>query len=708
MSRSSQSRILSWLSALALTLLTSLQGCDCGSTGADSRRYPCTQDTQCVSGFVCLEGMCQPEGGPVDPPDGGADAGTPDGGGTDGGGADGGGTDGGGTDGGGTDGGKDGGVDGGSDGGSDGGKADGGGTDGGADAGTPDGGSPPQPTQLNFITPAQTTLAGRCSGAVVVETQDSMGSAAPVDTNTILGLNAQPDTGFAFYRDAACSTSATFLTMPAGSSRATFYFRGTVAPQSVRVSAVISAGLFALQNESITPAAPAIVSFITEAQTLPAGGCSSRVELEAYDAYGNLSPFSAETRVTLSAQPSTGFSFFTDPGCTSSTTEVLFSAGSARTRFYFKGKTGGRFTLSAATSGLPTVSQDETILPAVRTNLCTLPLGARSVTCPISPPQLDLSKTLLMFQASSDDDSPDTASLRCSLTALDSITCSRNDGDDGDEDAVDIVWQTAELPSGLKVQHLQPSCGGAALTEVPIQPVSSLQSTFLLVSSEQDGSTQGDDDFYTASISATNHVDLQFSISCISTWKPSLQVVELTGATVTRGVTGPMSGTTLTVSLPQGVNLNSSALLFTYRASDTSALVICDRVLRGALSSNAITFTRGANATGCTVADIDAISWELIDFGARASAQHVDVTMDSTTSEVDTPITAVDRTRTLVFASGQAQSGQAGGETSYAGDDVMGASIGWHGLRTPTILTVGRGAEDGTARWQSTVLQLEP
>ncbi|HYI00531.1 hypothetical protein [Hyalangium sp.] len=698
MSQSSQSRILSWLSALVLTLLVSLPGCDCGSTGADTRRYPCTQDTECTLGFVCLEGVCQPEGGPVDPPDGGTDAGTPDGGPTDGGP----------TDGGPTDGGSDGGPDGGSDGGSDGGTADGGGTDGGADAGTPDGGSPPQPTQLNFITPAQTMVAGQCSGAVVVETQDSMGRAAPVDANTNLVLSAQPNTGFGFYRDAACSTSAFVLTLPAGSSRATFYFRGTVA-QSVRITVLISGMLPPLQNETITPAAPAIVSFITSSQTLPAGGCSSLVELEARDAYGNPSPFSSQTRVALFAQASAGFSFFTDAACTASTSEAVFSAGSARTRFYFKGKTRGTFPLTATVSGLSPASQDETILPAVRTDLCTLPLGARSVTCPISPPQLDLSKTLLMFQASSDDDSPDTASLRCSLTALDTLTCSRNDGDEGDDEPeIDIVWQTAELPSGLKVQHLQTTCGGAALRQVTIQPVASPQSTFLLVSSEQDGSTQGDDDFYTASLAATNRVDLQFSTPCTPSWRASLQVVELTGATVTRGVTGPMSGTSLTVSVPSGVNLSSSALLFTYRASETDDSIICDRVLRGVLSPNAITFTRGANATGCTDADIDAISWELIDFGARASAQHVHVTMDSSTSEVDMPITAVDPSRTLVFASGQSQSGQAGGETDYEEDDVIGASLGWHGLRTPTILTVARGAEEGTARWQSTVLQLEP
>jgi hypothetical protein len=380
-----------------------------------------------------------------------------------------------------------------------------------------------------------------------------------------------------------------------------------------------------------------------------------------------------------------------------------------RTTFYFKGKTGGTFAVSASPSGLTPASQNETILPAVRTGTCTLAAGTFSVTCPITPKQLDKSKTMLFFQASSDDDSPDTASLRCTLTAEDTITCRRNDGDEPGDPAVTILWQTAELPSGLKVQHLQPSCNNAPLTAVPIQPVSSLQNTFLLVSSEQDGSTQGDDDYYTASLSQEDHVDIEFSLNCISSWRASHQVVELQGASVTRGLTGSMTGTQLVVSGLQAVDPATTALLFTYRTSGASSQVMCDRVLRGELTSpTSLTFSRGAGATGCAGPIIGAISWERIEFGSRAAAQHFQVTMDAATRTVNVPITAVDVTRTLVFATGQMQSGQAGGETSYASDDVIGTSLGWHALTAPTTLTVGRGSQAGTSRWSSTVLQLEP
>jgi hypothetical protein len=413
--------------------------------------------------------------------------------------------------------------------------------------------------------------------------------------------------------------------------------------------------------------------------------------------------------VTLSGQAAAGFSFFTDPGCTTPTTEAVFPPGAVRTGFYFKGRTGGTFALSAAAPGFSTASQNETILPVVRTGVCTLPVGAGSVTCPISPAQLDRSKTLLLFQASSDDPEPDTASLSCSLSALDAFTCRRNDFDSGTEPAVRIAWQTAELTSGLKVQHLQGSCGGTPLTRLPIEPVSRPQNTFLLVSAEKDGATQGEDDFYTASLSMMDHVDFAFSTNCTTSWRVSLQVVELSGIHVTRGMTGRMSGPQLVVSSLPAVDLASTALLFTYQVSGASTAVICDRVLRGELTSpTSITFSRGAGATGCEGASINSISWERIELGERAWAQHVPVTMDAATTAVSLPITAVDPTRTLVFASGQPQSGQAGGETSHATDDVIGAALGWHSLTSPTVLEVSRGAAAGSAKWSSTVLQLEP
>lgn len=675
---SSRSRRLGWFTALGLALLASVQGCDCGATDFDTRRFACTEDEECASGFVCLQGECRPEGSTG--ADGGGDGGLPDGG------------DGGPTDG--TDGGTDGGPI--------------GETDGGPLP--PDGGTPSRPTSITFVGPAQTVTTGQCSAGTVIEARDATGTATPVAANTTLSLSSQTgSSSFGFYGDASCTTSTSTVTMTAGTSRATFYFRGTVT-RTVRIT-VSATGLgFTQQVQTIVAGAPASLGFTSGAQTLQAGVCSSRADLELRDAYGNTTAAPAQTAAALLAQENTGITFFMDPACAIATSSAVFAAGSTRASFYFKGKTGGTSTLAATVAGLPSATQNVTILRVVRTGNCTLPTGAGSVTCPISPPQVDLSKTLLMFQASSNDTRPDTASLSCSLTSVSGITCTRQDFGEGTEPSVFIQWQTAELATGLNVQHLRATCSGAANTELSIQPVSSLQSTFLLVSSKQDGATQDDDDFYAASISSVDHVDLDFSDTCQPTWRASVQVVEFQGTTVTRGSTGAMSGTQLVVSNLPAVDPASTALLFTFRASNISTSVMCDRILRGELTSpTSLTFSRGDGATGCAGASIDSISWERIQFGGRAQAQHFPVAMGANTAASNITLsTPVDTTRTLVFASGQMQSGQGSGETSYAADDTIGTALGWHTLTSPTHLRVTRGAALGTAKFQSTVLQLEP
>ncbi|MDC0715247.1 hypothetical protein POL68_42755 [Stigmatella sp. ncwal1] len=382
------------------------------------------------------------------------------------------------------------------------------------------------------------------------------------------------------------------------------------------------------------------------------------------------------------------------------------SRGRAPAFFYFKGRTSGAVTLAATVSGLPQITQRETILPIVRTGYCSLSTNDTSETCSFSPAQFDMTKTMLFFQARSNDNDPSSAGVRCALTARDAITCSRNTSGS----FVEVMWQTAEKASGLRVQHLSTSCKDSSrVTTVLLKPVSNLQNTFLLVSSEQGGTTLGDDDFFTAKLTSVTQAELEFSGNCSSGWKASVQAVEAEGASVTRGVTEKMAGTQLVVSGLPPVTLSSTALLFTHRVSNTDAPVLCDRVLRGELTSpTSITFSRGAGSSSCTVASIDAVSWERIDFGPLAQAQHTLVTLNPTTGEDDFDINEVDQTRSLIFASGQGTSGQGGGESSYSGNDTLGASLGLYEIYDPEEFAVIRSSTAGTAKWTSTVLQLEP
>jgi hypothetical protein len=168
--------------------------------------------------------------------------------------------------------------------------------------------------------------------------------------------------------------------------------------------------------------------------------------------------------------------------------------------------------------------------------------------------------------------------------------------------------------------------------------------------------------------------------------------------------------TALTVTVP-AAPVATSVLLFTYRVTNTIQPGICDRVLRGEITSaNTLTFTRSADDLDCETATIESISWERINLGDRGRAQHLDVAFDDIQLSTQVPLaTAVDPTRTLVFASSQAVSGQSGGETDFTGDDVLGAVIARHTLVSPNLVEVRRDfTGDADSLWFSTVLQLSP
>jgi hypothetical protein len=665
------------LAALTLVVVALLHGCNTGSS-LDNRRFPCAQDDECVAGYLCREGECRPEGEPVDEPDGGK----PDGGG------------------GGTDGGR-----------PDSGVPDSGVPDSGMpDSGVPDAGQVVRPTQLAFVTAPQGLDVGVCSPTPVdIETQSADGTAASVASTTTVSLKAR-NNDLTFYTNNRCQTARTQVTVAGGTSRASFYFRGStlgVSPIDISAAGLASAS----QNEVIRNGAPAAVAFVSTAQTVQAGACSAAVVLEVRNASGGTTAFATATAAGITLSPQGGPSLYSDAACTTAITDATFAAGANQATFYFKGSTGGTFTLAAQPAALPQVSQAVTILPVVRTGTCTLADGTSSVTCPITPAQRDVAKTMLFFQATSDSADPFTSNVRCVLTSTSTVTCSRA----GTVGVATVGWQTAELASGLKVQHLDATCPAQATAtiDVPMQPVANLANTFLLVSSQIDGTTQGTDDFFTATLGATDHVDVQFGVPCTATWRGSVQVVEFTGASVTRGVTGAMAATStqLTVSNLPAAPLASTALLFTYRVASASQPGLCDRVLRGALtSSTSITFTRSDQDTGCEDATIEAISWERINVGVRGQVQHLDAEVADTVHVAQISLsTPVDPTRTLVFASSQALSGQGGGETDFLTDDILGAVIARHTLLSPTRVEVRRDfTGDADTRWFSTVLQLVP
>jgi hypothetical protein len=342
----------------------------------------------------------------------------------------------------------------------------------------------------------------------------------------------------------------------------------------------------------------------------------------------------------------------------------------------------------------------------VKTGTCTIAVTLSSTTCAISPALTDTTKTFMVFQATSSDNTVNSSNVRCFIASTVTITCERN----STTGTVNIRWHTSEFTSGVKVQHLQPlSCAGTT-TNVTITSVDTSK-TFLLYSYESDGTTQDGNDFRAIRLTNSTNVEIVFSSGSCGVVEQALQVVEYSGASVTRGLTGAMaaSSTTLSVSSLSSVNTSKTMLIYSYRTAASANPDMCEDMIRGEITTaTSLTFSRGDGAAGCATQAIDAIAWERIEFTDGSTVQQVTATMSSGTGTANVSINAVDTSKTIVFAGGQWTNGQAIGEGSFQTDDTIGTMTGRHALISSTNLQVTRDNTGGTARWTSYVVQFDP
>ena len=333
-------------------------------------------------------------------------------------------------------------------------------------------------------------------------------------------------------------------------------------------------------------------------------------------------------------------------------------------------------------------------LVAVHSGSGTIADLASSATLSLSPAVADVSKALLVFQATSSDGNPSSANVRCWLSSASQVECDRV----GTVGAVNVQWYVAEFKSGVAVQHLQPTCDLSGTTTVSIAAVDP-KKTFLLYSGRRAGSNQGEDDMETVELVDATTVEIRKAFAACDSDARALQVVELDGASVTRGVTGAMSGTNLDVTGLAAADTTRAFLLYSYRGT-LNGPTMCDRMVRGTvLSSTSLSFNRGDGASGCAAAPVDAIAWERVELPAGMSVQQLKASMSAGSGAVSLSIAQVDTDRTLALAGGQWTAGQAVGEGTLATNDIVGAMLGRVELMSSTALSVTRDHTGGKASW---------
>ncbi|MFV1963450.1 MAG: Calx-beta domain-containing protein, partial [Acidimicrobiia bacterium] len=321
-------------------------------------------------------------------------------------------------------------------------------------------------------------------------------------------------------------------------------------------------------------------------------------------------------------------------------------------------------------TGIGTITDNDTAAVTLNNGTCAISGGSLTTSCTISPSLSDTTKTFMVFQATSSNNTPNSSNVRCFLVNASTITCDRF----GTTGPVNIRWQTVEFASGVTVEHLTPACIGD-ITNVTIISVADMGRTFLVYSHAQSGIFQDGNDRRTVQLTTTSNVEIRQSGfgSCASGGTANaLQVIQFTNASVTRGLTGAMTGSSLSVTGLPAVNTSKTMLIFSYRTLDSSEPNIAAGLVRGRIdSTTSLSFTRG-DLSG----QIDAIAWERIEFTDTSTVQQIDVSMAAGVGTANSTITSVDTSRSIAFAGGQWTAGQGFGETSYNGDDVIGVAVG--------------------------------
>lgn len=217
--------------------------------------------------------------------------------------------------------------------------------------------TPAAASKLVFVSSSQTLIAGACSGAITIQTQDPFSNVSNVASNTPVTLSG---TGLSFFSDSSCTTSIPNLSIASGTSSGTAYFTGTVA--GVQALAASAGGLTgASQNQTINPGPPAKIAFISAIQNLEAGACSAAVTVQSRDSYNNASPVTADEAVALSASHG---AIYSDASCSSSTASITIGNGTTNQSFYYRDTLAGTHVMTGTPATLTASSQNINVAAA--------------------------------------------------------------------------------------------------------------------------------------------------------------------------------------------------------------------------------------------------------------------------------------------------------------------------------------------------------
>ena len=221
-------------------------------------------------------------------------------------------------------------------------------------------------------------------GAITVQEQDAFGDAFPTTTPVTVALSSNSTGTNEFAAGSNGTPIITSVTIPAGSSSASFYYGDTKAGTPT-LTATASGLVPGTQSETITPTTATKLVITSNPLSAASGTAATApftVTLE--DTFGNATTKTGATTVSLTST-STGAKFATTSNGSSVTSVNLPANTSSVTAYYADSKVGTP-TITAAASGLASGTQQESITSGPTKLVLTGPAsGSASATASLGP-----------------------------------------------------------------------------------------------------------------------------------------------------------------------------------------------------------------------------------------------------------------------------------------------------------------------------------
>ena len=218
-------------------------------------------------------------------------------------------------------------------------------------------------TQLVITTSAKTITAGTTpSSTITVQIQDASGN--PVDqAGSTRTVDLATTSAGGSFRDTGDASTITSVTIPVGSSSASFLYRDTVAGSpTITVSTTTPSSLTSdTQGVTVNAGTPTQLAITSvNGGSNPTAGVAFSVVVRSKDAYGNFANVTSATGVSLSVLTGTG----TLGGTTTGTIALNASTATINNVTYSKAETGVSLR-AARTSGMALAAGDSATFTVV-------------------------------------------------------------------------------------------------------------------------------------------------------------------------------------------------------------------------------------------------------------------------------------------------------------------------------------------------------